>query len=261
MSIANWVVSPAAKASRDSDAAVRRAAVGLLGAAAQVMPDATVAAPLAAALKDDDFAVRRSAAGAMVNIAQFAPDVTAALAEAVKDRDQLVRVCALRALGSAGASAKDVMPVITAALKDPDPDVRVAAANALGAMQMAASVQPQQPGAAVTGSYSPAGFAIVAQNSLFTDGGDANLVDAANIWHWTKVGRLDLAKADADQILKRRPNSQEVFGAFMQAAQDRREDLGAWLERNRNVAELKELVAMIDQTMIQTAQPATEPAR
>jgi hypothetical protein len=248
VSIASWVIAPASKASRDADPAVRRAGVGLLGSVSMILADKSVAAPLAAALKDEDSAVRRTAAQAMVNVARFAPDVTAALSAAVNDRDQAVRVCALRALGSAGSAAKDAMPVITAALKDPDPQVRVAAANALGGMQMQASLDsPQGPG------YTPPGFAAPG-SSPFGGGSSDVLVQAANLWHYANVRRPDMAKSEADKLVKH-GDPQMLLGAFMRVAQERHEDLSVWLKHNRDVAELKELVALLDQTMKQMGQP------
>jgi beta-lactamase regulating signal transducer with metallopeptidase domain/HEAT repeat protein len=251
MSMAGWVIEPAARASRDADASVRRAGVGLLGSVSAILPDPSVAAPLAAALKDDDATVRRTAAGAMINVARFAPQVTPALARAVGDRDQAVRVMALNAVGAAGAAAKEAMPVITAALKDPDPAVRVAAAKALGGLQIdTAQPQPQQPG-----GFTPGGYGVPAEGRFAEGLGDPAAL-ASNLWHWTSVGRMDLAKSEAEKLLKFRDSPQMIYGAMMAVAQQRGQDLSLWLKHNRNVPEVKEMVALLERTMTQATQPA-----
>jgi len=68
MSIASWVIAPAAKASGDSNVAVRRASVRVLGVASRILFNPAVAAPLGAALKDEDSSVRRLAAEAMLSL-------------------------------------------------------------------------------------------------------------------------------------------------------------------------------------------------
>src|SRR5206468_7751951 len=74
MSIASWVIAPAARASTDPSPAVRRAAVRVLGAASNMVADPAIAPALGAALKDEDSTVRRIAAQAMVNVARFTPE-------------------------------------------------------------------------------------------------------------------------------------------------------------------------------------------
>src|SRR5439155_25689017 len=146
MSIASWVIAPAAKASGDSNVAVRRASVRVLGVASRILFNPAVAAPLGAALKDEDSSVRRLAAEAMLSLSQLPPDLSEPLATAVNDSDQSVRVAALAALASLGPGARGAMPTVVAALKDSNPQVRIAAANALGAMQATVQPQPQPPG-------------------------------------------------------------------------------------------------------------------
>jgi HEAT repeat protein len=255
LSIASWVIAPAAKASRDESPAVRRAAVRVLGASSQIAPDSAIAAPLAAALKDEDATVRRLAAVAMINIAHTAPELTAPLSAAVNDSDRSVRVAALTALGSSGAAAKSAMPLVTQALKDSDPTVRIAAANALGAMQ---SPPPDQLGvASPEGGFSPPGFVAAPPQEL---GNDWEVwIRAQNVWHWSKLGRYDLAGSNAEKLLKLGVPPEAVLGAFTQIAQTRHEDLAGWIKRMKEVKELKDLVAALNAAMTPATQPAPIP--
>jgi HEAT repeat protein len=232
ISIAGWVIAPAAKASRDDSPAVRRAAVRVLGASSQMVPDPAIAAPLAAALKDQDAAVRQLAAGAMINIAHTEPALTAPLSAAVSDPDRSVRVAALTALGSSGAAAKSAMPLVTQALKDSDPTVRIAAANALGAMQTAPPTPPPN------GMLDPG---LGAPNFGDFPGDQPVFVGAENVWHWCKLKKYNLAKAEADKILKLQPPAQMLLQAFAQVAQRRNMDPAELTRQITAVKELKEL--------------------
>lgn len=250
MSVASWVIAPAAKASSDASPTVRRAAVRVLGAASCMVVDPAIAPALGAALKDEDSPVRRVAAEAMVNVARFTPEsagALAALSAAVNDADQEVRLSALTALAAAGPAARELMPAVVAALKDANPQVRIAAANALGAMQ--ASTQAPQPGQVqLSGQLdiTPGGFVPSSPQ------GDAGVwVGAENVWHWAKLGRYDLAKVEADKLLKLQANPAVVWGAFVQVAQSRNEDLAGWLRRTKDVKELKQLVGQLNETLEQ----------
>ena len=243
MSIASWVIAPAAKASGDSNVAVRRASVRVLGVASRILFNPAVAAPLGAALKDEDSSVRRLAAEAMLSLSQLPPDLSEPLATAVNDSDQSVRVAALAALASLGPGARGAMPTVIAALKDSNPQVRIAAANALGAMQ--ATVQPQpQP----TGLPPPAvqGFTETSEGIVSPQGNAGVWVGAENVWHWTKLKRYDLAKRDADKMLKLSVPQDQLLMAFYSVSQERKEDFTTWLNRMQDVKELKELVAQLN---------------
>jgi hypothetical protein len=229
ISIASWVIGPAAKASADANPAVRRAAIRLVGAASRLTANSDVAKVLATALKDEDSSVRLLAAQAMLNMGQPAPELATALSAAVSDPDRSVRVAALMALGSIGPAAKDAMAVVTAALKDTSPDVRIAAANALGAMQTA----PAQ-----------------SQVSLFGGGGDAALrVAAENVWHWAEAGRFDQAKLEADKLLKLGAHPGTVLATFWEVAHARGQELPDWMHRMRNTREMWDLVATLDEAV------------
>jgi beta-lactamase regulating signal transducer with metallopeptidase domain/HEAT repeat protein len=266
MSFAIWSVTPASKASADASAAVRRAAVRVLGAISNITFDPAVAKALASALKDEDPSVRRVAAGAMVNVARFAPEVASALAAGVNDSDQSVRVSAINALGSLGSRGKQSMPALTAALKDANPDVRIAAANALGAMQvpqefnLVAAINPGANGipAMPPPVANPDGsFPVQAIPMPPAPGSPEALVYAQNVWHWTKLGRYDQAKAEADRIIK--SDEGTLLNAFAQVAQERNESLEGWLKRNAGVKELKELVTQL-QKAIDNSRPAQPPS-
>lgn len=112
---ATLAVRPLARALKDRDRLVRRAAVDALARTG------TAGVPaLSAALTDTDCQVRRRAASALGNLGSDARKAMPALVRALQDVDAKVRRLAAHALGLLGQAAGPAIPALTAALHDRD---------------------------------------------------------------------------------------------------------------------------------------------
>ena len=101
---------------QDSDAAVRRIALGSLGT---LELESRIAAPLVVkALADEDAGIRRAAARALGAMDDPSDDVFRALAQGVHDADERVRFEAVNALGEIGHRSEVVEDALDEALRD-----------------------------------------------------------------------------------------------------------------------------------------------
>lgn len=70
---------------------------------------------------------------------------------------------------------------------------------------------------------------------------DPALVAAAgDFWHYAKVARFDLAKAELQKLLDKKDQPVAVLEALEKVSSDRKDDLDQWVTRWQNVAELRE---------------------
>jgi HEAT repeat protein len=83
------------------------------------------------AARDSNAAVRKKAVKVLGNVGPVDPAIVPALSEALQDRDAEVRREAVLALSKAGPAAREAIPLLTTAQKDMDPAVRSSARQAL----------------------------------------------------------------------------------------------------------------------------------
>jgi hypothetical protein len=76
---------------------------------------------------------------------------------------------------------------------------------------------------------------------------DSSLSAAADdFWHYAKVARFDLAKAELQKLLDRKDEPVAVLEALEKTAASRKDNLDQWVGRWQNVAELREPMAALN---------------
>jgi outer membrane biosynthesis protein TonB len=76
--------------------------------------------------------------------------------------------------------------------------------------------------------------------------GDQEIINAVeNFWHYGKVGRYDLAQAEAQKILAKKDTPVPILLAFEKAANERTDVLDDWLFRWQGTEQLKDVTSQI----------------